>query len=148
HGVGLGVWAVDVGGGPRLPFVWSGVSLSAVGARALRVRLVFRGGDDFALVAADVVGRPGVSVRALRLRPVSPQRLSVAGDVLWGVRWTQLDLPPVPADVSGPRIVVAECPADIGESTDVAARAHTLAEWALRTVQAHVDSEAEAMLVV
>ncbi|MFQ6856379.1 polyketide synthase dehydratase domain-containing protein, partial [Streptomyces sp. 35M1] len=46
HAVGLAAGvapeAVE-GGSPGLPFAWSGVSLSAVGARVLRVRIVRSG---------------------------------------------------------------------------------------------------------
>ncbi|MFQ6856287.1 SDR family NAD(P)-dependent oxidoreductase, partial [Streptomyces sp. 35M1] len=43
------------GGSPGLPFAWSGVSLSAVGARVLRVRIV-RSGSGVSLLLADGAG--------------------------------------------------------------------------------------------
>ncbi|MGV9457400.1 type I polyketide synthase, partial [Streptomyces sp. NPDC003635] len=62
---------LPVGGGEtRLPFVWSGVSLSAVGASAVRVRLVPAGGDAVSVWVADAGGAPVVHVESLVLRPV------------------------------------------------------------------------------
>ncbi|MEV1043507.1 polyketide synthase dehydratase domain-containing protein, partial [Streptomyces sp. NPDC050204] len=45
----------DEGGSPGLPFAWSGVALSAVGARVLRVRIV-RSGSGVSLLLADGTG--------------------------------------------------------------------------------------------
>ena len=47
----------------RVPFAWSGVSLSGAGAQALRVRLE-QEGDDITLALADAAGTPVASVRA------------------------------------------------------------------------------------
>ncbi|WP_416309428.1 SDR family NAD(P)-dependent oxidoreductase [Saccharopolyspora sp. NFXS83] len=60
-------------GTPRLPFAWEDVTLHASGAAALRVRLVERGGDAVAIEAADVAGRPVLSVGALRDRAVTDE---------------------------------------------------------------------------
>ena len=56
----------------RLPFAWTGVSLHAAGAAALRVRLRPDGVPDsgrLSLVAADASGAPVISVAALVSRP-------------------------------------------------------------------------------
>ncbi|WP_420809056.1 SDR family NAD(P)-dependent oxidoreductase [Amycolatopsis suaedae] len=58
-------------GTPRLPFAWEDVTLHASGAAALRVRLVERDGDAVAIEAADVAGRPVLSVGALRDRAMT-----------------------------------------------------------------------------
>ncbi|MFC3588636.1 polyketide synthase dehydratase domain-containing protein, partial [Streptantibioticus rubrisoli] len=60
HVVGLGGFFAD--GGARLPFAWSGVSLHAVGASVLRVRVSAVGPDAVSLAVADGAGRPVASV--------------------------------------------------------------------------------------
>ncbi|MFE6498197.1 type I polyketide synthase, partial [Streptomyces sp. NPDC057747] len=57
HAMGLtsGDGGTGEGGSPGLPFAWSGVSLSAVGARVLRVRIV-RSGSGVSLLLADGAG--------------------------------------------------------------------------------------------
>ncbi|WP_461012507.1 SDR family NAD(P)-dependent oxidoreductase, partial [Streptomyces capparidis] len=87
------VLATDGGdGGLRLPFMWEGVSLSAVGAAALRVRLTSAGGDSVALDLADGTGSPVAAVRSLLLRPVTGGQLASAAtqdqDALFRVDWT------------------------------------------------------------
>ncbi|WP_032770490.1 polyketide synthase dehydratase domain-containing protein, partial [Streptomyces sp. CNS654] len=68
-----GLQAVE-GGSPGLPFAWSGVSLSAVGARVLRVRIV-RSGSGVSLLLADGAGAHVASVESLALRPVTAEQL-------------------------------------------------------------------------
>ncbi|WP_443732074.1 SDR family NAD(P)-dependent oxidoreductase [Streptantibioticus ferralitis] len=91
HGIGLGELVEDTGQG-RLPFSWSGVSLYAVGAATVRVRLASAGRDAVALEIADSAGAPVASVDALALRSVSPERLGggrgVPADSLFRVEWT------------------------------------------------------------
>ncbi|MEY9969374.1 acyl transferase domain-containing protein/NADPH:quinone reductase-like Zn-dependent oxidoreductase/acyl carrier protein [Streptacidiphilus sp. MAP12-16] len=78
----------------RLPFAWSGVSLHAVGATAVRVRITPRGTDSVALVLADTTGAPVATVDSLVLRPVSAEQLrgarSAYHDSLFQVDWTAL----------------------------------------------------------
>ncbi|MGW0769415.1 type I polyketide synthase [Streptomyces sp. NPDC002676] len=78
--------------GVRLPFSWTGVSLYAGGASALRVRLSRLGADTVSLVVTDVTGAPVAAVDALTLRPVAPEALGAAHDPLRGsmfrVEWT------------------------------------------------------------
>ncbi|MEV7020498.1 type I polyketide synthase, partial [Streptomyces sp. NPDC093991] len=81
------------GGETRLPFVWSGVSLSAVGASAVRVRLAPAAGDAVSVVVADAAGEPVAYVESLALRPVAVDELRMAGesavrDALHRVEWT------------------------------------------------------------
>ncbi len=61
--------------GPRLPFAWSGVSLRAVGAAALRVHLSPTSGGGVSLSAADSCGAEVLSARSLALRPISAEQL-------------------------------------------------------------------------
>ncbi|WP_262698103.1 MULTISPECIES: type I polyketide synthase [Streptomyces] len=53
--------------GRRLPAAWSGVSLHAVGASVLRVRMSRTGDDTVTLTAADTAGDPVATVRTLTL---------------------------------------------------------------------------------
>ncbi|KJK54833.1 polyketide synthase dehydratase domain-containing protein, partial [Saccharothrix sp. ST-888] len=96
----------------RLPFSWAGVSLHAVGAAALRVRLVPAGPDSVSLTTFDASGAPVCSVENLTLRPVAADQLQSAGnraaapkDSLFGVEWTAVPLPE-PADGAAERHTV------------------------------------------
>ncbi|MFE2679682.1 type I polyketide synthase, partial [Streptomyces hygroscopicus] len=77
--------------GLRLPFSWSGTTLYATGASALRARLTPDGDGSVALRLADPAGRPVASVRSLATRPVAPEQLPAAGTVprnsLFRVQW-------------------------------------------------------------
>ncbi|MER5968386.1 SDR family NAD(P)-dependent oxidoreductase [Streptomyces sp. NPDC002055] len=80
-------------GRARLPFSWSGVSLFATGASALRVRLAPAGDEGVALTVSDDSGRPVAAVGALTLRPVALDRLTPAHahqNALFRVDWTTL----------------------------------------------------------
>ncbi|MEV3875261.1 SDR family NAD(P)-dependent oxidoreductase, partial [Streptomyces sp. NPDC049906] len=95
HAAGLGPF--DTVGAPgaaeliRLPFSWSGVSLRAVGAAALRVRVAPAGDDAVSLSLSDPAGAPVASVDALVLRPVAVDELSAEPaphrDSLFRVEW-------------------------------------------------------------
>ncbi|MGW4636443.1 type I polyketide synthase [Nocardia sp. NPDC004415] len=54
----------------RLPFAWEGVSLHAVGASSLRVRLTPVGTDRIGLELSDSAGQPVASVQSLALREI------------------------------------------------------------------------------
>ncbi|WP_413799337.1 type I polyketide synthase [Streptomyces iranensis] len=99
HAVGLG-GLIEGEAGARLPFSWSGVSLHAVGASVLRVRLSAVGADAVSLAVADGAGRAVLSVDSLVLRPVSVEQLESARtayrDSLYRVEWTSA----APADVA------------------------------------------------
>ncbi|MEU3723799.1 SDR family NAD(P)-dependent oxidoreductase [Streptomyces sp. NPDC031705] len=91
----------DGAGGARLPFAWTGVSLRASGATALRVRISpVPGSDAVSFALADTTGTPVASVDALALRPVSAGRLAGAAhrDALFHVEWAPVDVAPA-ADV-------------------------------------------------
>ncbi|MFH8477179.1 SDR family NAD(P)-dependent oxidoreductase, partial [Streptomyces sp. NPDC018000] len=66
--------------GPRLPFAWSGVTVHAAGATALRVRVTSRGLDEASVLAADSTGAPVISIRSLAARAVSAEQLAAAGN--------------------------------------------------------------------
>ncbi|WP_244951191.1 acyltransferase domain-containing protein, partial [Streptomyces sporangiiformans] len=91
HAVGL----ADFGRG-GLPFAWSGVSLFATGASALRVRLAATGTDGVELAVADASGAPVASVESLVFRRVTSDQVSAAGapadDSLYRVDWIPLQV--------------------------------------------------------
>ncbi len=87
HAAGFGALTAT-GDGPKLPFAWSGVSLTASGATALRVVLTPVSADAVALTLADGTGAPVGAVRSLSLR--SPAEASPAADVLFEVTWPEL----------------------------------------------------------
>ncbi|MEU0173798.1 SDR family NAD(P)-dependent oxidoreductase [Streptomyces massasporeus] len=76
----------------RLPFAWTDVSLRALGASALRVRLSPAGTDAVTLTLADPSGNPVASVGSLALRPVDPAQLgsarSARNNGLFRLAWT------------------------------------------------------------
>ncbi|MFD0375778.1 SDR family NAD(P)-dependent oxidoreductase [Streptomyces sp. NPDC127112] len=90
HGIGLGSF-LSGGDGARLPFAWSGVSLYAAGASALRVRIAPAGTDSVALALADPAGAPVAAVGSLALRPVSAEQFgdAVLRDALFRLEWVE-----------------------------------------------------------
>ncbi|WP_374199958.1 type I polyketide synthase, partial [Kitasatospora sp. SUK 42] len=93
---------VDEERGTALPFSWSGVSVLAAGATALRVRISPAGPDVVSLTVADGAGAPVAVVESLVLRPVSVDGLRQAGaaarDGLLGVAWRPVPVEGVAAD--------------------------------------------------
>ncbi|MDX8141341.1 type I polyketide synthase [Lentzea sp. BCCO 10_0061] len=86
HGVGLGAFVAD---GGFLPFSWTGLSLSATGAAALRVRIRPAGQDAISLTLADATGRGVASVRSLALRPVSANQVTTRVEALHRLEWVR-----------------------------------------------------------
>ncbi|MFJ8060993.1 type I polyketide synthase [Streptomyces sp. NPDC096142] len=81
----------DGGGGVGLPFAWSGVTLHAVGATALRVRVEPSGSSGVSLQVADATGRPVATVGTLVSRAVAGEALQARGPehgALYRVQWT------------------------------------------------------------
>ncbi|OPC78495.1 hypothetical protein B4N89_38180 [Embleya scabrispora] len=116
-------------GQPRLVFSWRGVSVHAVGAGALRVRMSVTGADAVELVAADGAGNPVVSVRELVTRPTHPTGpAETAGGELYRLDWIPLAAPERPQDpAGGPWAVLAPDPFGVGgalERAGIAAREH------------------------
>ncbi|MFK0258974.1 type I polyketide synthase, partial [Streptomyces sp. NPDC090445] len=116
HTIGLAGLVEDTGSG-RLPFSWTGVSLHAVGASTLRVRLSKAGPDTVSLALADGTGQPVADIAALTLRTVSAEHLDTGTggphDHLFHVAWPPLTLPE-PADhapgAAEPRTLVLDGP--------------------------------------
>ncbi|MET9701340.1 SDR family NAD(P)-dependent oxidoreductase, partial [Streptomyces sp. NPDC006529] len=139
HAIGAGDPDVAAAaGGALLPFSWAGVSLYAVGASALRMRLTPNSAQDphtLALLVADETGGPVASVESLMLRPASAAQVGAVGAVgaghvesLFRVEWVPARV--VPASASGLRWAVLGGPdvvglagtgAQVAEYADVAA---------------------------
>jgi NADPH:quinone reductase-like Zn-dependent oxidoreductase/acyl carrier protein len=86
----------------RLPLTWTGVSLHASGASALRVRLRQESGGALSLTAADSNGVLVASVASLELRHVAVDELAARGgpgDALFGVEW--VPIPARPGELDG-----------------------------------------------
>ncbi|MEU2396306.1 type I polyketide synthase, partial [Streptomyces sp. NPDC007369] len=108
HAIGHGDPAEQADAGALLPFFWAGVSLYAVGASALRMRLTpasASSGDPhtLALLVADETGRPVAAIESLTLRPASADQVQGAGagaghlDSLFRVEWVDVPAAAAPA---------------------------------------------------
>ncbi|WP_424892819.1 type I polyketide synthase [Streptomyces sp. XH2] len=154
HAIGAG-GLVPVGDGPLLPFAWSGVSVRAAGAAALRVKVSRTGTDAVSLTVADAAGGLVATVGSLSLRPVSREQLLRAGgsgrgadDSLFGLAWqpaaltgtgaglgvrSYADLAALSAEPALPDVAVVPCPAVAG--THGAEQVHGVASEVLELVQ-------------
>nr|WP_172387677.1 type I polyketide synthase [Streptomyces sp. MNP-20] len=79
---------LDGSDGAVLPFAWSGVSLSAAGAAALRVRMTGAGADAVSVQLADTAGVPVASVDALRVRQMPADGPGAPADSMFRVDWS------------------------------------------------------------
>jgi mycoketide-CoA synthase len=91
----LGADSIGAGGvAPRVPFSWSGVSLHAVGASALRVRLSPVGVDAVSISVMDGAGMPVASIDSLVSRAISTEGLgdltSDRLDCLHEIEWVEV----------------------------------------------------------
>ncbi|MFE0043045.1 SDR family NAD(P)-dependent oxidoreductase [Streptomyces albireticuli] len=101
--------AAPLTGPARMPFAWRGMSVYAVGATALRVRVRATGTDTVAVDLTDPTGRPVAGVESLTTRPVPASTAATeANGTLYGLRWVG-----IPADGDRPSLSVTE-PDDIG----------------------------------
>lgn len=82
-------------GSAVLPFAWTGVSLHARGATALRVRIAPDAKDRITVDVADTAGQPVLHVGSLVSRPVSDEQLKAARGTgagsLYRIEWNPLD---------------------------------------------------------
>jgi len=103
------VGAVEADGGDvLLPFSFEGVRLHASGASTLRAKISTLRPGAVALELTDASGAPVVSIDALTLRPISPERLAAArgGDraPLLDLEWDRIELGGAPSGgVTTPR---------------------------------------------
>ncbi|QUQ64261.1 type I polyketide synthase [Kutzneria sp. CA-103260] len=74
----------------RLPFVWEGVAVHAVGASALRVRIRISADGDLSLLLADESGAPVASVDRLASRPVGTALTRAVG-TLFRLDWIPVE---------------------------------------------------------
>ncbi|MFE7777922.1 SDR family NAD(P)-dependent oxidoreductase [Streptomyces sp. NPDC057445] len=77
-----------------VPFSWTGVTLYARGADALRIRISPAGPDAVTVTAADPAGRPVLAARSLALRRAATDRVAAAPTAqppLLRPTWTPLD---------------------------------------------------------
>ncbi|MFE3553213.1 type I polyketide synthase, partial [Streptomyces kronopolitis] len=72
HPLGLGL--LDGVATEAVLFAWSGASLQATGASALRIRLARRGPDEVSLQAADGTGQPVLAVESMLMRKTGEPR--------------------------------------------------------------------------
>ncbi|GAB1818047.1 type I polyketide synthase [Herbidospora sp. RD11066] len=101
-----------------LPFSWTGVTLHATSATALRVKVTPTGADSVSLTLADADGRPVMTVDGVLSRPIPAHTAPSVNESLFRVDWTPIDLPAtdgLPGDV----VVARVEPGPVGE---VAAR--------------------------
>ncbi|MFD5085767.1 type I polyketide synthase, partial [Kitasatospora sp. NPDC058406] len=113
HATGLGPAAEG-----RMPFSWTGVTLHASGAAALRLRLTPTGENTLALAAADPAGRPVATVDALVLRPAPADGAPGTprgNESLFGLEWVPVEAG-APADTA--RWTLLDAPDDLPGLTD------------------------------
>ncbi|MER7090820.1 SDR family NAD(P)-dependent oxidoreductase, partial [Streptomyces rochei] len=101
-----------------VPFAWNDVSLHAVGAAAVRVRIGRLDGRAVSLSVADVTGAPVLTVGSIASRPLSADQFVTAsadGGALYGTAWvpTAVDATEEPAWAAWPEV------AEGGEDADV-----------------------------
>ncbi|MFF5099041.1 SDR family NAD(P)-dependent oxidoreductase [Actinosynnema sp. NPDC000082] len=148
----------DGDGGTSLPFAWTGVSLHATGATALRVAI--RRGETLSLRVADPTGAPVAEVAALVARPVDRDAAATRTDDLYRLSWPALPAPSArPASFvvwdgesalpDGEREwVVLPISGDPGGALDPAAAARGTTALALAAVQRWIAEEPSARLLV
>ncbi|MET9403668.1 beta-ketoacyl synthase N-terminal-like domain-containing protein, partial [Kitasatospora sp. NPDC002965] len=113
HATGLGPAAEG-----RMPFSWTGVTLHASGATALRLRLTPTGENTLALAAADPAGRPVATVDALVLRPAPADGAPGTprgNESLFGLEWVPVE---AGAPVDTARWTLLDAPDDLPGLTD------------------------------
>ncbi|WP_328846842.1 SDR family NAD(P)-dependent oxidoreductase [Streptomyces sp. NBC_00258] len=135
------------GGGVRLPFAWSGVSLYASGASSLRVRLWPVGEDGFGVELADAAGLPVARVDSLVTREISAEQLNTAAggrDVTDGALWRLSWTPVASAPFGGPRPEWVV----LGEGSTLAGAADTMADLAEIKVLANAGGEVPEWVLV
>ncbi|MEV4744712.1 type I polyketide synthase, partial [Streptomyces sp. NPDC049555] len=134
-----------------IPFAWNDVTLHAVGASAVRVRLSQVENGGLALAVTDTTGRPVLSVGSMVGRPVSADQLeSAEGGAklpLYGIEWPALpvtsDSGTVPA--TEPQLLdLTQFAADTTDVTDVPGGVRTVIDHVLRAVREWLAVERDA----
>ncbi|MEU8046818.1 type I polyketide synthase [Micromonospora echinofusca] len=112
HVVGLLDPDGEEASGVRLPFAWTGVTLAAVGATALRVR-ARRSGGGVTLTLTDPAGTLVARIASLVSRPVTADQVRGAGaavDALYDVVWQSV---PPGAPVTSGAVLLGDVPSDL-----------------------------------
>ncbi|MEU5786032.1 SDR family NAD(P)-dependent oxidoreductase, partial [Micromonospora lupini] len=96
----------------RVPFTWSGVSLTVDGARELRVRISASGDDRFRVQATDQLGDPVLDVAELAVRPIDLDQLRLSQrpeQNALRLDWVPFaDLPSAGSGPDGTRVLVVD----------------------------------------
>ncbi|WP_456319007.1 SDR family NAD(P)-dependent oxidoreductase [Actinacidiphila epipremni] len=140
HAVGMEPDGAEAAG-VELPFAWSGVTLAAVGASALRARITPRPSGAVSLALADPAGAPVAAVENLAFRPLTAAPAGTAPRALFRVEWTPL--PTAPAAAATPD-VLAVPPA----GGDVLAAVREATATVLAALQERLAADTEAPLAV
>ncbi|MEU7935205.1 type I polyketide synthase [Micromonospora echinofusca] len=102
-----------------LPFEWSGVSVHAVGATELRVRLRPRGRNTVEVTVADQTNTVVAEVESLVLREATaPAQPSTHHDALFRLEWTPAATPATPSDARWAALGGCTLPQDAGLVAD------------------------------
>ncbi|MEU4716630.1 type I polyketide synthase [Micromonospora purpureochromogenes] len=143
-------------GDALLPFSWSGVSLHAAGATALRVRITRRGPGSATVTVADAAGQPVLTVDSLDYRAVSAEQLDPGArpEAMYRLDWVPLTTPAPPAGtgsvvlVGTPPTGAAELPAhpDLAALADAVDADAPLPDRVLVTVPALTGDDVPARL--
>ncbi|MET7719138.1 polyketide synthase dehydratase domain-containing protein, partial [Streptomyces sp. NPDC005407] len=150
HPLGLGL--LDGVATGAVLFAWSGASLHATGATALRIRLARRGPDEVSLQAADGSGQPVIAVESMLMRKTDENRgdrtVSLPASLL-RLDWTPIT---VEADADGARLtVVGSDPLGVAEALGTTASesaSHSTASHSTAADSATSESTtADAVLV-
>ncbi|MFJ8195262.1 type I polyketide synthase, partial [Streptomyces sp. NPDC096094] len=140
-----------------VPFAWNDVSLHAVGAAAVRVRIGRLDGRAVSLSVADVTGAPVLTVGSIASRPLSADQFvsaSADGGALYGTEWvlTAVDTTAEPAwaawtevgeggeDADVPGVVLLDCGVSDG-SVGVPAGVRSVLDRVLGVVQEWLAGE-------
>ncbi len=95
HSLAFGV--LSGSGQAWLPFAWSGVTLHAGGAAAVRLRMAPTGDSSMSIALADGTGAPVATAESLALRPAEPARSATGGgrthQTLFRPEFTEVPLP-------------------------------------------------------
>ncbi|MEU5929966.1 SDR family NAD(P)-dependent oxidoreductase [Streptomyces antimycoticus] len=110
--------------GNLMPFSWRGFSLEAVGAQALRVRVVPDGRQAVSLAMADSSGRPVATVDSLLFRPMQAAALQsmsrTVGEALFRMEWTADGAKPAEGVAPGWWAVLVDDCLGVGDALEVA----------------------------
>ncbi|MGA6227242.1 SDR family NAD(P)-dependent oxidoreductase, partial [Streptomyces umbrinus] len=106
----------DTGGGPAIPFAWSGVRLYATGASQLRVKISVAG-SALRMTLADGVGAHVATVDSLAYREISAGQLSeTASDghrSLFQMEWIPVTPASVPGEVNERRVATVRSASEV-----------------------------------